>query len=70
MAVEKCEAGIVGYEVDFVGLVSAQHDDVFEDTGGGGSSELCELEAVTMEMDGMDIVTGVAHTDAVALALI
>ena len=50
-------------------LIAADHDDVFDDAGGGLASDLCELEAVAVEMDGVDVVAGVAHAHAVALAL-
>ena len=69
MAVEEGEAGVVGGEVDLDLLVAADHDDVFDDAGGGDASEVGQFEAVAMEMDGVDVVAGVAHVDAVAAAL-
>ena len=33
MAVEECEAGVVGDEIDVGFLVTAEHDDVFENSG-------------------------------------
>ena len=50
-------------------LIAAEHDDVFQDAGGGLAGESGQLEAVAVQMDGMNVVAGVAHAKAVALAL-
>ncbi len=55
--------------IDFDFLVAAEHDDVFEDAGGGLAGKPGQFEAVTVKMDGVDVVAGVAHAKAVALAL-
>ena len=69
VTVEESQAGVVGDEVDLHLLIAADHDDVFDDAGGGLAGDACELEAVAMKMDGVDVVAGVAHAQAVAMAL-
>ncbi len=69
VAVEEGEAGVVGDEIDLGFLIAADHDDIFDDAGGGLAGDLCEFEAVAVKVDGVDVVAGVAHADAVALAL-
>jgi hypothetical protein len=66
MTMEQRKTGIVGHEVDFINLIAAQHDDVFQDTRRGSFGEIRELEAVPVKMDGMDVVTGVAHAQTIA----
>jgi len=69
MAVEEGEAGIVGDECNFGLLVAVEHKNIFEDTGGGFAGDADEFEAVAMQMDGMNVVAGIAESEAVALAL-
>ena len=70
VAVEEGEAGVVGDEVDLDLLVAADHHNVLHDAGGRLAGDRCELEAVAMQVNGVDIVAGVAHAQAVALALL
>ena len=70
VAMEESEAGVVGNEIDFRLLVAAQHDHVLNDAGSFRSRKISKLKAMTMEMDGMNVVTGVAHPNAIALALL
>ena len=68
VAVEEGEAAIVGEEFDFSFLVAAEHDDIFEDAGGGDTGDADEFKTVAMKMDGMDVVALVAEAEAVTLA--
>jgi phosphoribosylanthranilate isomerase len=70
VAVEESEAGIVGNEIDLALLIAAQHDHVLHDAGGLRSREISKLKAVTMKMDGMNVVAGIAHPKTVAPALL
>src|SRR6185437_5242626 len=68
MAMEEAAAGLIGRKVDCHRLKAAEHRHVFDDAtrrmpGNGG-----ELEAVAMQMDRMNIVGGVRHTQAIAPA--
>src|SRR6202158_5521467 len=68
VAVEEREAGIVCLEIDFDFLIAVHHDYIFEYARGGLRGVAREFEGVAMEMDGVNVVTGVAHADAVTLA--
>jgi hypothetical protein len=48
MAVEEGDAWVVGLKFDFGLLVSAEHDDVFQNTGGGLAGDASQLETMTM----------------------
>src|ERR1700686_1068317 len=67
MAMEQREAGIIRREIHFDFLIAAHHDHVFHHPGARYSSNLGKLKTVTVQMDGMDIVAGVAHPQAVTL---
>src|SRR6266853_276793 len=69
VTMEQREDGIVGDKVDFDFLVASDHDDVFHHTGTRPPRKLGEFKTVPVKMDGMYIVAGVAHANAVALAL-
>jgi hypothetical protein len=69
VAVEQGEAGIVGNEVDLGFLVSAHHHNVFHHAGGWLSGDPREFEAVPMQMNRVDVITRIAHANAVALPL-
>src|SRR5271165_2021484 len=69
VAMEKREARVVRSKADFHLLVSADHYDIFHYAPQRFPRNSSELEGVTMKMDGMNIVAGVAHTNAIALAL-
>src|SRR5579862_6984064 len=69
MTVEEGEAGIVGDEIDFHFLVAADHHHVFQDAGKRDASVFGDCKAVTVQVDGMNVIAGVAHFNAVAAAL-
>lgn len=68
VAVEEGCARIVGDEVDFDFLVAADHDDVFHQAGGGQSGVARDFKSVPVQVDGVDVVAGVAQAQAIALA--
>jgi hypothetical protein len=61
VAVKQREAGIVGDEVEFDFLVSAQHHHVFHHARCRQSGQAGRFEAVTMEVNGMNVIAGVAR---------
>lgn len=69
MAVKESAAGIVGGEIDGEFLIAADHDDIFDHARGGLARDGGEFKTVAVEMDGVDIVAGVAHAETVAAAL-
>ena len=69
VAMEESETRIIGDEVDLSFLITADHDDVFDNSGSRPARETCQLETVAMEMDGMNVVTRVPHFNSVARAL-
>jgi len=70
MAVEQRKSGIIRRKIHFDFLISAHHDDILHHTSGRLAGEFGEFKTVTMEMDGMDVVAGIAHADTVASALL
>ena len=70
MAVEQRQAWIVRNEIDFRFLVTSEHHDIFPYPRCRLSCEAGQFKAVTVEVDGMDVITGVAHSNAVTLALL
>src|SRR5438132_7858731 len=70
VTVEKRQPRIVSNEVHLGFLVSAQHHNIFQDSSCRLPGQARQLKTMAMEMDWMDIVTGVAHTNAIALALL
>ena len=70
VAVEESKPGIVGNEVNLQLLIAAQHHHVLYYTGGFPPREIGKLKAVAMKMDWMDVVTRVAHPNAIAFALL
>ncbi len=69
MAVEQGHPRIIRHKLDLRFLVASEHDDVFENSRRRLAEDLCEFEAVAMKVNGMDVITGIAHPDAVSLAL-
>ena len=69
LALKQGESGIIRHEIDGGFLVSAEHDDVFHDPCRFLAGDIGQLEAVPVQVDGMDIVAGIAHMNAVALTL-
>jgi hypothetical protein len=70
MAMEEGEARIVGDEVDLGFLVSAQHYDILHNPGSLPARETCQLEAVPMQVNWMNVVARVSHPDPVAFPLL
>src|SRR5229473_6084844 len=64
------QARIVGDEVHFRFLIPSQHHDIFENSRGGLSSQTRQFEAVPMQMDRMDVIAGIAHTESIPLAVV
>ena len=69
VTVKQGEARIVRCKVDIKFLISAQHNHIFHDPGCGRPRQLRYLKTVSMKVNGMDIVTGILHVNAIALAL-
>src|ERR1700761_1311264 len=69
MAMEEGRPGVAGNEVHLYLLVAADHNNILHDAGGRLAGDPPELKAVAMQMNGMDIVPGVAHAQAVATTL-
>src|SRR2546422_2838223 len=64
------EAWIVGDEIHFGFLVASEHHDILEYSGCGFSREAGQLKAMTVKVDGMNVITGIAHSNAVTLAVL
>ena len=69
MTMEQGEARIISDKIDFYFLETAEHDDVFHDAGGMFAGDLGYFKAVSVQVHGVDVVGGVAHMEAVSLAL-
>ena len=69
VAVEQSESRIVCRKIHFDILISAHHHDILHHASGQLAGEFGEFETVTVKMDGMNVVAGVAHTKTVAPAL-
>jgi hypothetical protein len=61
MAVEESQAGIVSYKIDLGFLVAAELDNVLDHSACWLSSDAGQLEAMPMQVDGMDVVAFVAR---------
>ena len=70
MAMEQCEARIVGDKLDFHVLISSEHCDVFHDAGGWSSSDTRDFEGVTVQVNRMDVVARVPQNESVTLAFL
>jgi hypothetical protein len=70
MAMEQGEPGIVRRKVHFGFLIPSDHYDVLHHTSGRLAREFGQFKTVTVKMDGMNIVAGIAHAKAVAFALL
>ena len=70
VTVEESKTGMIGDEVNLQLLIAAQHDHILHDARGFCSCEVSELKAVAMEMNRMNVVTGVAHPKAIAFVLL
>src|SRR5436309_3406146 len=69
VAMEKSKPRVVRDEIDFGLLVASEHEHILHDATRVPSAHAGQLKDVSMEMDRMYVVTGVAHADAVPLAL-
>ena len=65
MTMEEGEPWIVGEEIYFKLLIAADHNNVFQNAARRLASNTRELEAVTMQMNGVDVVTRIPHPEAV-----
>ena len=70
VAMEKRQPWIISNKIYLGFLVSAQHHNIFQDSSCRLSGQVRQLKTMAMEMDWMNIVTGIAHTNAIALALL
>src|SRR5215813_10793973 len=70
MAMKQRQTRVVGNEVDLRLLIASQHHDILENSGCGLSKDFREFEAVAVQMDGMDVIAGIAHAYAIPLALL
>src|SRR5207247_11478804 len=64
------QALIVRYEIDFRFLVTYEYHVIFAYPGCRPYCEAGQFKAVTVEVDGMDVITGVGHSNAVKRALL
>src|SRR5271167_5191328 len=69
MAVKQSQAGVLRREVHLGFLISTDHDDILHNTRRRYSRDLSELEIMPVKMDGMNIIAGISHAEAVAPAL-
>src|SRR4029077_16845316 len=67
VAVQQSQSRIVGHKPNRRLLVAPQHHHVLENSSARLVSQAGEFKAVPVQMDGMDIVAGIAHTNAVTL---
>ena len=70
VAVKERQSRVVRNEIDFRFLVTSQHQHVFQDSGGGFSCNAGQLKTMPVKMDRVDVITGVAHMNAIALAFL
>ena len=63
VAVKECQSRIVGDEVEFEFLKSAQHDHVLDHASGRFACDARQFETVPMQMQRVNVVTGVADFD-------
>ena len=69
MTMEKREARIVGGEINFRFLISAEHKNIFHHPGGRLAGDAGEFEGVPVKMNRVYIITGIAQAQAVAVPL-
>src|SRR5450432_2887178 len=67
---EQRQAWIVGREVHFDFLISTKHYDIFHHARSRLPSEFGQFETMTVKMDGMNVVAGIAHADSITLSLV
>ena len=66
MAMEECHAGIAGDEIDLGFLIAAQHQDIFHESCRWIARVADQFERMPMQMNRVNVITGIAHPDAVA----
>src|ERR1700684_4159059 len=69
VAMKESEPWIVGGEVDLCFLIAAHHDHILLNPGSWLSSDPAEFKGVAVQMDGMDVIAGIAHPHAIPLSL-
>src|SRR6266849_5755568 len=65
VAVEEREAGVIRNKIYFGFLVASEHHDIFQYSRRWLSCQAGQLETMAVEVDGMNIVTRVAHPEAI-----
>lgn len=70
MTMKQSQLWIVGDKIHFSLLITADHYDILHYTCSRLADELGQFEAMPVKMDGVDVVAGIAHADAIALALL
>src|SRR6266567_2975930 len=70
MTVKQGQARIVGDKVHFRFLIASKHHNIFENSRGGLSRQTRQLEAVPVQMDRMEVIAGIAHTESIPLAVL
>src|SRR3954453_10521559 len=67
MTTDESRAGIVGTEIDLSLLIAAQHDHVLEHTTRRFVRYPRQFEAVSVQVDRVNVITLIAHTQTVAV---
>jgi len=70
VAVEKRQAGVVRNKIYFSFLVASEHHDIFQYSRRWLSRQAGQLKTMTVQVDGMNIVTRVAHPETIALTFL
>ena len=70
MAMEECQAGVIGHKIHMDFLVASDHRDILPYSRRGVCCGVGQLKAVTVKVEGMDVIAGVTHAKAVTLALL
>jgi hypothetical protein len=66
VAVEEGQPGGVGRQVRFHHLIAVDHRDVLDDAARRPARDGDDLEALALEMDGMDVIRAVAQAEPIA----
>src|SRR5438270_8079376 len=67
---EESQPWIVSKEIDFRLLIASQHDHIFENSRCSLPEDFGEFKAVAVEVNWVDVITGIAHAYAISLALL
>ena len=68
VTVKECQPWVVRDEVDFGFLVATQHHDIFQDSRCCLSRHAREFKAMPVQVYGVDVITGIAHANSIALS--